>query len=305
MKYKVNVLLSTYNGEKYIKEQLDSILKQNGVDVYLTIRDDGSEDSTLEIIEGYAKENSNIIVYKEKNIGWKKSFVTLLTHANMQCDYFAFADQDDIWLEEKLICAIKKIENQEVPALYQSKTILVDENLHRIQDYKIYEEPRNAQQALLNAWAQGCSMVFNKKACELSIRCIPNSNAAHDMWVYLICYFMGIIYFDIDNSYVLYRQHSTNATSGAADGHNVWGMKFIKKQIQLLVKHELYSNYARDIYMNYKDELKEEDKLILEKWSDYRENVRHKMELLVDKQVSKRTYKGTLALKLAILFSMF
>ena len=105
MQYKVMVLLSSYNGEKYIREQLDSILTQQGVEVTLLVRDDGSRDATPRILREYAERCKNVIVLPEENVGCVSSFRKLLTEAYNyidRVDYFAFADQDDVWLPEKL-----------------------------------------------------------------------------------------------------------------------------------------------------------------------------------------------------------
>ena len=107
MKPRVQVFLSSYNGEKYIEEQIDSVLQQKGVEVRILVRDDGSNDKTVDILEMLYKKGK-INFYKGENIGYAKSFLNLLTHDN-KADYYAFCDQDDFWLSNKLIEGIKKI----------------------------------------------------------------------------------------------------------------------------------------------------------------------------------------------------
>ena len=92
---KVQVLLSTYNGEKYIKEQIESILNQEGVEVSLLIRDDGSSDRTIEIVKKISEQNNNIILFKGQNMGPARSFMDLVKKSD-EVDYYAFADQDDV-----------------------------------------------------------------------------------------------------------------------------------------------------------------------------------------------------------------
>lgn len=104
----VSVLMSTYNGAKYIREQIDSILNQKDVNVELLIRDDGSSDNTAEICKEYQKKNTNIRFYQGENIGVGKSFMELLKKAP-EADYYSFSDQDDVWLEDKLSRAVKMI----------------------------------------------------------------------------------------------------------------------------------------------------------------------------------------------------
>lgn len=101
----VQVVMSTYNGEKYLKEQIDSILSQEGVDVRLYIRDDGSSDRTTDILASY-QEHKNVKIEKGNNLGFAKSFLTALDECD-EADYYAFSDQDDVWEKDKLSTAIE------------------------------------------------------------------------------------------------------------------------------------------------------------------------------------------------------
>lgn len=122
----VTVLMSTYNGEKYLKEQIDSILSQVDVDVRLVIRDDGSTDNTVGVIKEYSQRNSNVEFTVGKNIGYANSFLTLIQMAG-DSDYYAFSDQDDIWKKNKLSTAVDKING--IPyVVYASNLEMVSEN---------------------------------------------------------------------------------------------------------------------------------------------------------------------------------
>src|SRR5574344_1284030 len=104
---KVNVLLSSYNGEKYIKTLLDSVLSQENVDVDLLVRDDASSDTTIDILQSYqAKKQLNLL--QGENMGPARSFLFLLQHSH-DANYYAFADEDDFWEKEKLSVAIEKL----------------------------------------------------------------------------------------------------------------------------------------------------------------------------------------------------
>ena len=107
MDKKVAVLISTYNGKKYLKEQLDSILNQTYPNIEIVIRDDGSTDSTLELVKEYQEKHSNIRLKEGTNIGFIKSFFKLLEMAD--ADYYAYCDQDDIWLENKIELAVNAL----------------------------------------------------------------------------------------------------------------------------------------------------------------------------------------------------
>ena len=124
------VLMSTYNGEKYLKEQIDSILAQKNVEVTIRVRDDGSTDGTIRILEEYQK-CGKLNWYSSTNMGPAKSFLDLVYNAPLKYDYYAFCDQDDYWKEDKLYKAIERLEHfDDKPALYHCELEIVDENSH-------------------------------------------------------------------------------------------------------------------------------------------------------------------------------
>ena len=126
-KAKVQVLMSTYNGERFLREQMESLLQQTYENLEILIRDDGSKDGTCEILKEYGERYSNIKVYYESNVGVIKSFFELLKKS--EAAYIAFCDQDDVWLAEKIERAVEILKNQQAPALYCSNKILTDESL--------------------------------------------------------------------------------------------------------------------------------------------------------------------------------
>ena len=134
---KVLVLLSTYNGEKYVETQVNSVLKQKNVDVDIFIRDDGSKDNTVAVIEKL--NDSRISIFKEENKGATNSFFELIKKAPLEYDYYALCDQDDYWEEDKLYAATVKLDNvdQTKPALYYSGQKLTDKNLQNISEHNI------------------------------------------------------------------------------------------------------------------------------------------------------------------------
>ena len=121
---KISILLSTYNGEKYLKAQLDSLYSQSYQDFKLIVRDDGSKDRTKEILNSYDIK----LVDSSKNLGVKKSFETLLKYAseNSDAEYFIFCDQDDVWNNDKIEKTLKKM--QELETFYGNKIPLLDNN---------------------------------------------------------------------------------------------------------------------------------------------------------------------------------
>ncbi len=205
------VMMSTYNGEKYLKEQLDSILNQECVDVNLLIRDDGSSDNTIEIIESYQIEYPNITLIKGKNEGVIASFMDVLFVAP-ECSYYAFADQDDVWDKDKLICGIRSIiKANKDKCLYFCKKRIVDDRLRCMKQSDVYVRDTSLGCALLNSVAAGCTMVFDNSFMKM-LRMYRPENAKismHDAWVYRVAAAVGNVIYD-DTPHMSYRQHGNN-----------------------------------------------------------------------------------------------
>ena len=217
---KIQILMSTYNGEKYIKEQLDSIISQTGVDKTLLIRDDGSSDQTVKIIKDYQKMYPWISYYKGINIGVQNSFFNLIARANSDFDYTAFADQDDMWLPGKLeraVMVLTQLEQQygeNLPILYCGAQILTDEKLRPIHATVSRTVCRPSfGNALVQNICTGCTAVGNKALIEMLKQYPPVKSEwviMHDWWLYLTASCFGNVYYD-QTAYIKYRQHGQNA----------------------------------------------------------------------------------------------
>ena len=219
--YRVQVLLSTYNGEKYIRQQLDSILAQKDVEVSVLIRDDGSTDSTVDIINDYCSKNSDIKLIKGSNMGACKSFFELFKEADMGYDYYALSDQDDYWYEDKLAVACSKlagIDNKEnKPFLYCCEADITDENLNTSGKDKAAEEAKTSftvknpgfGNALIENIARGGSVIFNPTLLGMVRIDAPADCYMHDWWLYLLATCFGKAIHD-NKAYYKYRQHKDN-----------------------------------------------------------------------------------------------
>jgi len=207
---KIQVLISTYNGEKYLKELIESVLNQDIKKITLIIRDDGSNDNTLKILNTYSNKR-NIKIFAEKNIGVIQSFFKLLKLSCPNTDYYAFCDQDDIWMRDKLSRAINKLNEfpEEIPLMYCSRTILVNDKLDIIKYSKIPRKPPSFNNALVENFATGCTIVINNSARKLILKQIPLSARMHDWWIYLTVSAFGKVIYDIEPR-ILYRQHFSN-----------------------------------------------------------------------------------------------
>lgn len=213
----VLVMMASYNGEKYIAEQIDSILAQEGVDVTLRICDDGSSDSTPAICESYAAEHGNVhFGVNKENKGLAKNFMDMV-YDDSACgyDYYAFSDQDDVWLPEKLVHAVGEIESKAYggPALYYSDIENVGCDLSGgAREFAPWGSCSHELVAALTVnWASGCTMVFNPGLRSWFLAYEPSSYARnHDGWVHLVAMVSGTVIADLENSYIKRRISGEN-----------------------------------------------------------------------------------------------
>ncbi len=278
---KVYVLLSAYNGEKYIKEQINSILAQEGVQIELFIRDDGSKDGTIDIVKRFKEKDSRVHLVEGENIGAKYSFLTLLQSVDTGADYYAFSDQDDYWLEDKLCKAIEKIETECVkgrPVLYYSYTRLVDETLHELNTVNSFNKKNayNFGQILIKNCASGCTMVLSRQLKEMvSKRNVMDllPYPLHDHWLYMVCLAVGgKVVFD-KNSYILYRQHSGNVIGGQR--------KLIEKirNSPLIRGGNERFNWSCQLLKQYGGDMPEDNRNLLLMIVDYKRNIGTRLKL--------------------------
>lgn len=206
----IQILMSTYNGEKYLEEQLESLLNQSYQNIKILIRDDGSKDGTLEILDKYLKKYpQKIKCILGENKGVIGSFLSLIDASDKNCNYFAFCDQDDVWLKEKIEMAVNNMKT-DIPFMYFSNKIIVDEKLNVLK--KEADQPEiTLGNSIIQNIATGCTIVINKKLLNvIKNRKIDTSRILmHDALIYIVANLIGEIYFD-QNAYIYYRQHSNN-----------------------------------------------------------------------------------------------
>jgi glycosyltransferase involved in cell wall biosynthesis len=209
---RICVLLSTYNGAPYLAAQLDSLKAQQGVRVDLHVRDDGSSDATLAVLARYGDTWPNLAkVRSGPNLRPAASFLELLRTAPPGADFYAFCDQDDVWLPQKLARATQAIAAHKGPALYCSNVTCVAEDLSVIGVPRRNDDPR-LQHLLFENIAYGCTTVINRAARDLVAPRLsdPASIIMHDWWIALAVAAFGSIHYDPEPQ-ILYRQHGSNS----------------------------------------------------------------------------------------------
>ena len=260
----VNVILSTFNGEKYLTDRLDSIFNQDEIRLTITIRDDGSSDSTADIIKNYLKTNKeNVFFITGKNIGVINSFWLLLEHeSNNQADYIAFCDQDDVWEPRKIISAIKALESSKTdqPKLYYSSKKIVDKHL-KITGFEKSKQHKDFHNVLVENYATGCTTVINQALRKVVLNSQKDNCIMHDWWILLTAYACGQIIVD-ESAHILYRQHENNVV-GSTHKLGYW----LKKISRIRSEHKgRIFTQARTFKNNFYPELHDADKIMLDRF---------------------------------------
>lgn len=305
----VVVLLSTYNGEKYLEQQIDSILAQQDVSIRIFVRDDGSSDGTISILKRYESEG-NLKWIKGNNVGCKNSFWELLMQAG-EADFYAFSDQDDCWKPNKISSAIKWLKEKDHPALYCAQVELADKNLVplSVQEPIIKVTDFSVQSLFVrhpSKVGRGCTMVWNR--CLQSVitsREKLTNIVEHDVTLFLIASLVGEVF--IDSQRVLfYRQHEDNLM-GASVGLNKWKRYFNRTKAKW---NRLVGNTAekhdrellnKKIYEEFQDVILNQYKQDFYMVAHYRESLKNYFRVFAIKAYKGVTIQETLFAFLRIL----
>jgi glycosyltransferase involved in cell wall biosynthesis len=210
----VSVVLGTYNGEKYLKEQIDSILRQTYTNMELVITDDCSTYGTRSILKEFADKYENVHVYfNETNLGLVQNFEKAVQYA--QGEYIAFADQDDIWLPEKIQRLVENIGNNML--IYSDSAYIdADGNLmgKKLSDYRKWISGKNLYAVESDSiWVAGHAMMFRRELLDLALPFPVSPYIGHHGWMAYIAMLKGTISF-VPEALVLYRQHGNNTAGG-------------------------------------------------------------------------------------------
>lgn len=244
---RVVVLMSTYQGARYVVEQLQSILGQLPPGGQIVVRDDGSTDGTPDTIA--ALQDPRIHLARGPNIGFARSFLTLLAEAPEDADMVMLADQDDVWLPHKIQRAWDHLAPLAgTPALYCSRLQLVDAQLRPIGLTPLRQRPPCFENALAENIVTGCTAAMNRDALRLVRRCGDVSMIHfHDWWCYLVVAAFGRVVYDPEPT-VLYRQHGGNVIGmGSGIGRYWANLKFIRKTSWVQIMYRQVENF-RQVY---------------------------------------------------------
>lgn len=220
----ISVCMATYNGGKYIKEQIDSILPQLGENDELVVSDDGSKDNTFTIIESYGDERIKLLY----NHG-KHGFVGNFENALKQCkgDYIFLSDQDDIWKENKVSVVMEKLKDYSL--VIHDAEIVDGEGISK--GYTYSSGMHHSSSFLMNLWKTrwlGCCMAFRKDVLEYCLP-FPENIVGHDYWIGM----MGMLkfkYLFMPEVLMCYRRHGDNVSpSGEKSPNSLFYKLFVKR----------------------------------------------------------------------------
>lgn len=294
------VLLATYNGEKFLKDQLDSIKNQIKHNIKILISDDQSSDNTCMIIDNFQKENPNLIekfLVHKKHGSASKNFLFLINQSSEEFDYYCFADQDDFWLENKIDVAITNLEKGF--DVYGSKTMLTDENLNIYGQSMFFKKKPSFKNAIVQNIAGGNTMVMNKKFF-LDFKSHKIMDApSHDWLVYIYCMFAGYNYFYDCQPYILYRQHGKNDIGSNAGFKN----QIIRILKTLGGQYKQWNDRHEKIINKLMNEGTENNKKIFLEFQKFRRNkIKSLVEILQNRlPIERQTSLGNLMLKVALM----
>lgn len=298
----VTVLLSTYNGETYLREQLDSLLAQQAVTLSVLARDDGSTDGTTGILDEYAQRYPHVSWYANGHLGPTRSFLDLLRHAP-PTQYYAFCDQDDVWAADKLARAASFLRqaDAEKPAIYFSSLELVDANLTRIGEIHV-SRAHTFGQTLVRNNAAGCTMMLNHQLREKVDLYMPvQVSVLHDQWTYLICQLFDGQAFVDEEARIQYRQHKANAVGGKHDFRAV----LARRLAQYKSHAQPRKWFAEEVYAGYRDMLPEDKRCVLEKVIAYDTSLRNRFRLIGEKEIQYPSAVINIVTYAAILLNVF
>lgn len=301
---KVQVILSTYNGERFLKELLDSLLAQDYPNMRILIRDDGSQDRTPYILQSYETHPYIEVMYGE-NLGVTASFFSLLQSVADNVKYIAFCDQDDVWMRDKLSRAVfqleKKIANHE-PGMYCSRYIITDETLKVLGYSQIPRRGPSFENALVQNIATGCTVVINKEARLKVLQALPQLQKVrmYDWWIYQVVSAMGTVIYDPHPS-LFYRQHGRNVVGEKAGLLGKW----TKRMVHFVKNGRLHlvTEQAEEFNRIFGSEISEEKKKVLNDFLSARTGVANRLRYALNCGVHRQTIFEDLIFKALIIMN--
>lgn len=300
---RVSILMGTYNGTQFLADQLDSIEAQEFTSWRLFVSDDGSTDGTLELLREYQRRwgDEKLVIINGPRKGFCHNFLSLASRPDIVSDFYAFCDQDDVWLPQKLGVAVDylSVQDESIPQVYGGRTTYVDRRLKVIGTSQAFIYPRSFRNAIVQSIAGANTMVFNASAKALIQSIGPVNVISHDWWLYIITQGVGgQLYFD-QQPYVLYRQHP-----GALIGANITLGGQLKRFILLLKGvYRRWNDQNTSVLLSVADRLQPQNLDILTEFARLRHSsIFHRLRMLSVCGLYRQGWHGGLCLFIAAIF---
>lgn len=297
--------MSTYNGEKFLAEQLQSIENQTHQNWRLVISDDGSSDKTLAIAREFQRQRGNdyVEIRESPQQGFSQNFLSMICDSNICADLYAFSDQDDVWMHDKLERAVayfNAYNEPHTPIVYCGRTEIVDRNLKPLGFSPEFRLPRSFRNALVQSIAGGNTMVFNHSTKQLLEQAGRQQIVSHDWWLYQITQGAGGVVFYDPTPSIWYRQH-TNSLIGTNSSFRAKISRIIQVQNGRFKKWNSI-NYAA--LKNVKHLLSKDNQDILNTFGRFRNaRLKDRIRLLEVCGLYRQTWQGTVSLWLATIMN--
>jgi len=275
---------------------MDSLLTQDYPHVEILVRDDGSSDSTINLLEEYASNYTNIKVVFGENLGFIRSFFKLLELASPTVDYLALCDQDDVWREDKISRAVSFLSecSSEFPALYCTRFAAVDDNLDLLSYSEVPRKGVSFCNALVECVAYGCTSVLNQAVRRLLLCEFPQQAYSHDWWFYLVVSAFGHVIYDEEPT-IFYRRHASNVTAFPVGEVDTWRVKiqrFLKSG-----KAQLVMKQAEEFRRIYGSSLSDEHREVLKRFLESRKGIWNRLRYALSCEVYPQSRRDNLILK--------
>jgi len=256
MKDKITIILASYNGERYLSEQIDSLISQTYENWELLIRDDCSRDRSAAILSNYCSLDLRIKILNNEglNLGAAQNFSCLLENVVIKSTYIMFCDQDDIWLPDKLektLAEMKRLEansGNNVPVMIYGTYKMINENGHDL-DLNVpdYSTVPALKLLLSQNYIYGCTMMINRSLAAASCP-IPHTAENHDYWISLIAVLSNARVGYINKPLLLYRQHSNNVSGSYKNASTLSRIKRIFNNAEsrsIAIRYKMFQSLAQ------------------------------------------------------------
>lgn len=266
----VSILMSVHDGARFLSEQIDSIVSQSHSNWHLYISNDNSSDGSNTIINTYIKKFiTQITANNVQNNDFCKSFLQLACDKKIKSDYYAYADQDDIWEKDKLKVALEFLQTipEDTPALYCSRTTIVDKDNQTLSLSPLFKRTPSFANALVQNIGGGNTMVFNSAVKRLLEKAGDNIKVpSHDWWTYMLVLGFGGKVFYEPNPHIRYRQHDANLVGA----NNSFGARLARMKMLLEGRFKKWSDQNIAALKTIEDQLTPESQAILNQFASAR-----------------------------------